>query len=258
MVLISPEAIIMLFLMSLFFLILIVLKLTYPKKFEIESDDTKNLIIKLQNLVISISIGIVLLIILIAVAAHVPINDASGDVSNWVALIVEMGIGIVIGVSIYLYSGIQQKKVKTLVEQINSMVKPESKLFKDNRDSVCGKIVNVFHGILLHVNKILEKGKKWEEETNLAVKNDLEEQISKDYGYIERNVKYHLEEKRIISTDFLTIPEAESVRTTLVMCIFRKPIFDKQNNKCDLDNFDFLNKQLPPIMNYYRHSKVLS
>lgn len=46
----------------------------------------------------------------------VSIKDDNDDISNWVTLIVEIGLGVIFGLSVFIYSNKEQKKTKKILE----------------------------------------------------------------------------------------------------------------------------------------------
>jgi len=181
----SPEAIIWLFLFGVFIVVLFVLKKTFPKKFKFVDDDKRTLFAKIMNLLLVINLVIGGLIISISLVAGVPTNDPNGDITNWVTLIVEVGIGIAIGFTIYLYSDFQQKQNSTLVKRMATVLNERqlSVIFRiqSQNQSLTDKIE--------HMKKLIGL---WQTEQDISKKetrfNTLIHQINTLKNYLDNNV----------------------------------------------------------------------
>lgn len=128
---ISPEAIIWLFVFGVFIIGLFVIRVTFPNRVKIQDEDRRILFTKIMNLLLIINLGIGGVIILMSILGDLSVNDSNEDITNWVALIVEIGIGIAIGISIYLYSDFQQNKIKQLVTDTHQLTTKLDKMIDE-------------------------------------------------------------------------------------------------------------------------------
>lgn len=97
----------------LFLLLVITVWITKPyfaKNITSKDIEKQKIVDRIGIVIISTGVGIVLVIILIVMSTGFRIMPA-GDISNWVTLIVEIGIGVVIAMSILIYSRHHDNKI---------------------------------------------------------------------------------------------------------------------------------------------------
>lgn len=108
------------FLLFLFIICSIIVSLYILKK-PTEEEIAKNKVVnRMGMIVIPVSFAIVLTIVTVAIFIGAPLKQGE-DITNWVTLIVEIGIGITIALVILIYSQFQGKRsIKDLSKQLQA------------------------------------------------------------------------------------------------------------------------------------------
>ena len=91
--------------------------LQFSKKMTSKDRENYKIINKIGLVVLLVIFGIVITIFAINNMFNTSLRDTNGDISNWTTLIVEIGIGIIIGLTIFIYSDGEQKKTKYILEE---------------------------------------------------------------------------------------------------------------------------------------------
>ena len=73
---------------------------------------------RIRKFTIIILVCIPFVIGIVAFGTNVSINDESGDYRNWVSLVIELALGLIITISILIYSDYNQKKISVIIENI--------------------------------------------------------------------------------------------------------------------------------------------
>lgn len=72
------------------------------------------------TMIICLTIPVILFAVIISF--HVSLNDDQGDIRNWVSLVAEVAIGLIITFSLFYYTNFNQKKVSQLIENTNQII----------------------------------------------------------------------------------------------------------------------------------------
>lgn len=127
---------------------------------------------KITLIFLGITTAIPLALLIIYQVHHISVKDLNGDVSNWATLVIEVGIGIIIGATIFVYSNFVQgksdkdirdireisKKLDDTVEKIKTMIDGQRKSTeienankKFRKHSVYEKLGSFFNGFLTNL-----------------------------------------------------------------------------------------------------------
>jgi len=139
--------------------------------------------LRIVTLFIGGPIIIGLIIHALEVNSYLKFYDINQDISNGATLIVEIGIGVIIALSILIYSKDQQDKVTEILAE-------QDKQYKEIQQDVAEKLIRKLEFVQRNLEQSLKLDKKWKETKNVNFRNSLASNY--DLCYNQANLELNL------------------------------------------------------------------
>lgn len=108
---------------------------------------------------------------------------SNNDISNWATIIIEIGIGIILAISLFIYSKVQQ-------DNTNRVLKDQDKQYKEIQQDVAKTLIGRLESVQRNLEHSSTLDKKWKDTEKVNFRNSLASEY--DLCHTQANLELNL------------------------------------------------------------------
>lgn len=176
------------------------------------------------------------------------------EISNNVTLLVEVGVGISIAVSIYGITKENEKKIEKQINSISDIVKDREEFRKEQEVHIKKTLLNGFTNIYYSVEEMLFYAELFEEENDVLIQKEFnKKQVILESKKITEQAKMLIDDQLTILYQFFDMDKVDKFRTLSFLCK-TQPDFNKNGKNVDVKFCTEIKNMIHPWIEEFRIS----
>ena len=199
---------------------------------------------KKSNLYLSFGIPIIILSLIVACFIFAYINAKGDDEwSNDATLIAEVGVGVIITLSVVMFTRVHEDKIETQISSVLDIAKAREEIRKDKERQIRSWILSTLEKIQKEVTVVQDKIESYKNMKNRTDKNAINSQIVLICNKIKKVSKNELDDQRDLSLYFFDSDTLKIIKDISNGCK-EKPEFDQRGKTVNMSSYAALKHKI--------------
>lgn len=198
-----------------------------------------------------IVIGIIIPII---IAVSLFVNFDVEEISNNVTLVVEIGVGVVIAVTVYGISRRSETQIENKVNELFDIIRKRESFKKKQERDIDVFLLNVFREIQTSIEVIYGNSDLYENSSDLIQKEFYKKKIITECHKIKHHAEENLDNSSIISPEFFDIATIRKFKDLSALCK-NEPVFSQKGDDVKIDFCNTIENIINPLTDDF-HQKI--
>lgn len=189
---------------------------------------------------------VICIIIPIIIAVSWFVNFDVGEISNNVTLVVEIGVGVVIAVTVYGISRRSETQIEKKVNELFDIIRKRENFKKKQERALDVFLLNVFREIQTSIEVIYGNSDLYENSSDLTHKEFYKKKIITECHKIKHQAEENLDNSSIISPEFFDIATIQKFKDLSRLCK-NEPVFSQKGNDVKVDFCNAIESIINPL-----------